>query len=740
MKKREYAEFLIWYTEKLRAAQLPSWEQQKQAFLQEYNVWGISWPGHLAHMEAALYLATKEEKYLIQVKEITLLLCDLQEELAAQTPKDPYRVEIMECMFSFTPLMMALRAVGKQAFTAAEWTRVERLCYAEVCNIFFDCEWGRHNRCTLRAIALLVFGQLFPEHQDSTRALELSHRLMADSLGSWSIEDATSYLGLWVTCLTEYTQYTGVWNFRIEQILSYYSHYFASMLLPSGGLPEFGDSRFDSATSSALTYSAMELIASRHKDGFLKYAIERQFRNMVENSTMDNDSQFSRGIADALAFADDSVEPQPPNVASCEVLEELVGKKIVFRSGWDKNSTYLFYNYRDVGPFGKLTRDYLQNTIPVHAEKPHHGHADEQSINALCTNGRVFLRDGGYRDCFTPNGHYRADFYHNRLVARNGRMFREKGFLEYAENIGDYLPVETEKIYFQQFSFAECAKTHMTDRFHKIKADRHIFYLTDEDIFIVADTVASLEDQELTTGVMFHGETVEEAAPGVYRILEDSFESLTHFCNEKPEKVERITNSLCIGFAAPGGRFSVEEQRRNYRQEKALSHYTSRYFAAGECFSYVSVLIPETGETPQQVLQSRKRAADFLKTLKVTQDFMGKHLTIELTCGQKNYLFGIQCDDTQRIADRNHRPTYTYEAGKAAYGSFETDAKLVVSNGVRYGFVEAIGVSHNGEPLFRTRTNACLQLDFKEALHLETSWGSFEGELSTKDPQEKGMD
>ena len=47
-----------------------------------------------------------------------------------------------------------------------------------------------------------------------------------------------------------------------------------------------------------------------------------------------------------------------------------------------------------MGPYGKLTRDYLQNTIPVHAEKPHHGHADEQSICALCSGGAVLLRDG----------------------------------------------------------------------------------------------------------------------------------------------------------------------------------------------------------------------------------------------------------------------------------------------------------------------------------------------------------
>lgn len=139
----------------------------------------------------------------------------------------------------------------------------------------------------------------------------------------------------------------------------------------------------------------MELMAKRHNDGVLKYAIERQFRNMVKNRTMDNGVQYERGMTNAFVWADDSIQPEEPGLLSCEVLDELVGKKAVFRDGWREDSTYLLYNYRDVGPYGKLTRDYLQNTIPVHAEKPHHGHADEQSICALCSGGAVLLRDGG---------------------------------------------------------------------------------------------------------------------------------------------------------------------------------------------------------------------------------------------------------------------------------------------------------------------------------------------------------
>ena len=238
---------------------------------------------------------------------------------------DPWHFQVVETIFSFTPVLRGLYIIGRDAFTQAEWNRLETLCYAEINHIFRDCEWGRHNRATLRAIALLLFARLFPQNASAARCLKLADMLFEDSLGNWSIEDATSYLGLWVNSIAEYTQYRGVWNFRIEQILSYYCHYYTAMLLPSGGLPEFGDTRFDSGTSTCLSLGAMELMAKRHNDGVLKYAIERQFRNMVKNRTMDNGVQYERGMTNAFVWADDSIQPEEPGLLSCEVLDELVG-------------------------------------------------------------------------------------------------------------------------------------------------------------------------------------------------------------------------------------------------------------------------------------------------------------------------------------------------------------------------------------------------------------------------------
>lgn len=760
MLKQEYARHLAEMSRRARGEEWTRLEQNKQDFFETGNTWALSWLGHLTVMEAALYHYTGDSAWLDKVREDLDVFLSVQDalvrryedgslpfmyrhdegepvkgpsknplEVLEENDTDPWHFQVVETIFSYTPVLRALYLLGEETFTPEEWSRLEVLSYAEINHIFRDCEWGRHNRATLRGIALLLFAKLFPQNAHAAHCLKLADMLFEDSLGNWSIEDATSYLGLWLNSVAEYTQYRGVWNARIEQILSYYCHYYAAMLLPSGGLPEFGDTRFDSGTSTCLSLGAMELMAKRHSDGVLKYAVERQFRNMVRNQTMDNGLQYERGMVNAFLWADDSVQPEEPQQLSGEVLEELVGKKAVFRNGWREDATYLFYNYRDVGPYGKLTRDYLQNTIPVHAEKPHHGHADEQSICALCAGGAILLRDGGYRDSFTTNGHYRADFYHNRLVMRSGRMLREKGFLEYAENIGDYLPVRTEKIFFHQWAGAEALKTRLYDDFHNADADRHIVYLKAADLFVVVDTVHPRAAQEMTTGVMYHAEHITPVEPGVYRVAEETDEGRTHFYRYHTASQPHTPQSLCIAFSGKDAAFSMETQRRNYRQETALSCYTSRYYGADEFYSYVSLLIPETGETPQQAEAARARALEIAHSLRCTQTRMGRNLTVELRADGLDYTIGVQCDDQACIEDKNLRPTYSYEAGRAVYGAFETDAKFLVSDSRTYGIIDGSRVDYGGKTLFAAYPNRCNQLDFVTVLQRAGTWGSYEDTL-----------
>ena len=125
-----------------------------------------------------------------------------------------------------------------------------------------------------------------------------------------------------------------------------------------------------------------------------------------------------------------------------EVMEDVQGKKIVFRDGWKQDSTYMLLNYRDEGDGGLNFRDYLRDTIPVEEEKMTHGHADENSLVLLMSGGSVLLHDGGYRDYMPsgPFGAYRQDYFHNRLCVRPEKLFMGQNQGEYRYSIRDAVP------------------------------------------------------------------------------------------------------------------------------------------------------------------------------------------------------------------------------------------------------------------------------------------------------------
>ena len=694
-------------------------EAERRRFLDDGGTWslGANWTlsflAPLAGLEASLYYASIDEKYLARFKEIILFLCGVREELAELVKNggarqqvkwaedncyslDPDDFPVMETMFSFLSILKALYFTGTDFLTEAERERVEKLCRAEISVVFVDRQWGRHNRAALRAIALLYFARAFPGHRDAETALRYSRELISESAGCYSIEDAGGYLAIWLTCVSEYVQFENLWDFRAEQTLGYYARFFAASLMPNGGVPEFGDSRFD--TQDAVSYlSVIELVAARRRDGALAYAAAKIHRHITEDMTLSASSMAERGLFNSYLWADGSVAPVEYPEKSAELLDEDIGKKMVFRGG---DRIYLLYNYRDMPKSGFLTRRYLINTIPVHAEKPHHGHADEQSIIALCEGKNVFLRDGGYRDKFTTDGHYRADFYHNRLVIRNGRVLNETGFLEYARNIGTFLPVETERVFLQDFSFATVIRTRLYDRFRKADADRHIIHLKNENIFIVADAVRAREASELTAGVMYHAEKIEKLTETDYKITGEP------------------GGGMIISFGVNDRLFSLETQRRNYRDETALSQYISKFFRAGEYISFVSVLRPgaeKTGGT----------ASGFA----VKEFNGGENICVEIEAGGKKYTIGVKNNEERGVTDAHRRPSYDYGAGKAAYGEFETDALFFISDGVSYGAVDFTEIYRNGEAVFKTPKTVFYQLDFINFVRARGAWGFHEGEL-----------
>ena len=760
MSKQEYAAYLSSLSEELSQREYPNLDEARSAFLKTGDTGGLNWLGHLIDMEGSLYLYNGEAGHMRACRKAVFTLCDLQDTLVSLKPvfssSENGFVEalkasgfafqheeypIVESAFSFGPAMKTLHALFDAGhFDARERARIEKLCIAETAALLNEAEWGPHNRCVLRAVLLFHFAGMFPMNPKAAEMRTVAKRLFEQNVGHWSIEDAIAYSAIWINALSEYLKAGGVWDASVDAVMGYYANYYAAILLPSGGHPEHGDSRFDMGIESMLTLSAVELVAARHRDGQLRYAADRLFQNVVNNRTIDAGYQATRGLTNALLWADDTILPEKPEWLSCEALCDMIGKKIVYRSGWDERAQYLLYNYRDVGPYARLGRSYLMRSIPVHAEKPHHGHADEQSIAALCANGAVLLRDGGYRDSFTTDGHYRADFYHNRMILRPGRMFREQGLLAYAENIGDYQQVTTEKLFFERFSFAEVSRTRLRDEKSDMEWDRGIVRLKDDGIFIVIDSLKALSEGPRTAGALYWGKTVEKVSDGSYRIPEDEPEGLYWFrrdrealCREAAEK-RRVhgTQSLLLAFAGSDRLYSVEERRRSYRQEQGVSQFVSRYYLAGEYYNFVSVLIPETGDSPLEIAASRARASSVSESLRMEPKAGGKCLEITLTAGAARVTVGWKNDELYGTCDLNARPAYTYEAGKAAYGAFETDALLLAARkdaaGTAYALVEATRLDVSGKTAFASRAYQNLQLDFTRKPGV-WSWGSFEGKF-----------
>ncbi len=75
-------------------------------------------------------------------------------------------------------------------------------------------------------------------------------------------------------------------------------------------------------------------------------------------------------------YRDPSVEPETPDFRSGDALEGVISKKIVFRSGWEEEASYLLLNYKDEGYYSIHQKEYLKRTLTVEQEKIHHGHPE----------------------------------------------------------------------------------------------------------------------------------------------------------------------------------------------------------------------------------------------------------------------------------------------------------------------------------------------------------------------------
>ncbi len=534
-------------------------------------------------------------------------------------------------------------------------------------------EWGAMNRAALRAETLAWAVRAAGDLPAAARWKVCEQSLGFDNWGTWEIEDATIYHAVWLYALLGYADAKGEMKelFRTPEMY-YYAQYFLQLICPDRMIPDFGDANWRQNWQRYLVF--FEAAAAAYGDPGMKWAatvIAERFLDL-EKAT---DANMGYMLLDCFRYGTDAVKPAQPTELSCEVMEDMVGKKIVFRNGWDLDSTYLLLNYRDEGDGGLIFRDYLRDTIAVEEEKMTHGHADENGIVLLMKDGSVLLHDGGYRDYMPsgPYGAYRQDYFHNRLCVRQEkiwigqkegeRRYANKGkavpgqtVLDFLHNAGSYRPVQTRKVDFLTFPDFDYSRTRLIDLNLGYEWDRIIVYVKDPELFVVFDIMKTRIAEYFTACNLWHTRRIVSQGEHWYDTAYDAISRTTTPMNAH----------LLITF--PSNRFrleGVEKERRHYQDELVIHRTAAQHFEIGQNVAFVTILRPHRAD------QDPAQWENSVECIETEPE--GDGIAVRIREGNRTLLVGAKRDLRKEMTRDWRRPRYTWESGRIRYGAMESN-------------------------------------------------------------------
>ena len=209
-------------------------------------------------------------------------------------------------------------------------------------------EWGSMNRAMLRAEFLASCIKALPNHPNVKKWQMVCKSIGDDNFEKWEIEDAQSYHAIWLYSLLNYGEFIDNSEYLQSPVMNYYFKYFPALFTPDRTVPEFGDGNYNAGWVRFLPI--FEKAAAVTKDPHIKWVASEYFKkNVVPIEKEKINSSLGLFFYDCYRWSDDNVKAEPSKKLSQEVLEDVVGKKIVFRSGWDEKSSYLLLNFRDEG-------------------------------------------------------------------------------------------------------------------------------------------------------------------------------------------------------------------------------------------------------------------------------------------------------------------------------------------------------------------------------------------------------
>ncbi|MEM8487186.1 MAG: hypothetical protein AAF564_16655 [Bacteroidota bacterium] len=687
-------------------------------------LWGYNSPSHpiyLADVLGFLYEETEERFY---AERAATLLAEYGT-LRDAYPEDYYttRVEYsngvpaLSNFFFLPPYSRAyLRIATSDVLSEEMRVIIERDLSHSLDFQFHFPEWGAHNRAMLRAEGWYYGALAIPDHEQAGKWKKMAEIIAADNLDEWEVEDASGYQAVWLTSVFSYAEITGQEEafFRMP-IIRYYAEYFKRMFTPAHTLPAFGDSNWNPSWDRFI--AIFEKYAAVYQDPEMKWIADKLFARAVEAG------RYGVGAASHLAlayrWADESIIPQKPTSGSQEVLEDIAGKKIVFRDGWDATSTYMLLNYRDEGDGGIVHRNYLRNTLTVEEEKMHHGQADENDIALLMSNGSVLLHSSGYRSGLPsgPFGQFRADYYQNKLVVRKNKRDVNQSVANFLHNSGAYRPVRTQKIDFATFDDVEMSRTRLQDDQMGYTWDRIITYLKEDNAFIVVDAIQSRVSDFYTYTNLWHTRNIIAEGPQYFVTSIDSIRN-----EALPVDTHLLVRFLDI-YAKDAGHYA---ERRHFQDERAIYQTQSSHYKTGDYEVFVTLLQPiEAGDAPGPYLE---------KYSLLKPDTYPAGLGIQIKRPASTSTLCLKIDLEAELARENIRPRYTWAAGKMTCGAFETDAHFFyaseTADALFYAATQFLNIYRDGQPILEALPNTHgLQPDGSPPKIGYTKWRAWEDVL-----------
>ena len=710
--KQEYMNYII-------AAADEAWDNLEASRKKWYEsidlnyVFGYNPPPnelYLAALCVNIYEINKDEKYLDRAKS----LLQYYDKYRDAYPDDFYKTKAEYS--NGLPVLPNIFSFGKYVHAYYKLKKYNRLTKKEDAELREDIahsadylinfqEWGAMNRAMLRAEAMLYAAKALPDHPNQPKWRTLGQAIINDNWGQWEIEDASGYNAIWLYSLLGYASHVKEdESLYRTPIMNYYFEYFLQLMSPAGIIPDFGDANWGHSWNRYLPF--FEKGAAVYNDPRLRWAAAQYFRKYLDPIPERKSVFTALCLSDAYLWADFDLGAERPTGGSREVLEDMIGKKVIFRNGWQPNSTYLLYNYRDEGDGGWLYREYLRTSIPVEEEKMHHGHADENSVVLLMKNNSVLLHDGGYRDYMPsgPYGQFRADYFHNRIAVRDGKIAlgqregqyryaspnREavpgQSMLDFFRNSGAYRPVRTQKIDFLELKHFDMTRTRIIDDNLGYQSDRIITYVKELDWFVIFDVVKFTKDTYLTLANLWHTRQIHAQGPGWYVTSYDSLNNVDvagdeHLLIHFPYR-ERLEEG-------------VESLQRYYQQEQAIYQMIGRHGYPGDLQTFVTVLVPHGKE------EDAKKLASQIEMLDV--DSFPEAVGLTIKSGEKKYVIAAKLDLQAEIVRDWRRPKYTYDSGKTRYGDYETDAynlfAVETADKIHYAMIGAVKIKYKDRVL-----------------------------------------